>query len=230
MKRAIVITLFSVLLAGAWGGWWLFTDKSAPLFKPIEYYQLSGEFHYVKPKEVNEVLDHYLGHSFWAVELNEIQTKLTYLDWVNKALVKRRWPNQLYVEIEEQIPFARWGEKGLVTQSGEVFYPKNREGFEGLVRVTGELSESKKILVSLEEFQQKLSEIGFVMISLTHQVDGVWQMELLNGSQIILDDRKALHKLGRFITAYPQLAEPLRKSPQMYDLRYSNGFIVGKTP
>jgi cell division protein FtsQ len=230
MKRFIFSILFGIVLIGAWGGAWLFTDKDAPLFKPIEHYQLASELAYVKPKEVNQVLERYLGRSFWAIELDVIQAELMRLDWVNQALVKRRWPNQLYVEIEEQAPFARWGYLGLVTQAGEVFFPKNREGFDHLVRVEGELSESENILVSLEVFQQKLSMIGFSINSLTHEMNGVWRIELLNGSQVILDAKESIHKMDLFIAAYPQLAESLRKSPQVYDLRYSNGFIVGKSP
>ncbi|MCF6299370.1 MAG: cell division protein FtsQ/DivIB [Thiomicrorhabdus sp.] len=230
MKRLIIITVFSLVLMSAWGVSWLFTDKNAPLFKPIEHYQFAGEFTYVKPKELNQVLGRYLGHSFWAVELDVIQSELMRLDWVNQALVKRRWPNQLYVVIEEQTPFARWSDVGLVTQDGEVFYPKNREGFEHLVQVKGEPSESKKILATLETFQQELSKIDFSIDSLTHEMDGVWRVELLNGSKIILDSKESAHAISRFTLAYPQLAESLRKSPQVYDLRYSNGFIVGNSP
>jgi len=230
MKHFIVVAVVSLVLMSAWGFSWLFTDKTAPLFKPIEHYQLAGEFTYIKPKEVNQVLERYLGRSFWSVELDVIQAELMQLDWVDQALVKRRWPNQLYVAIEEQAPFARWGDLGLVTQAGDVFYPKSREGFEHLVRVEGDLSESENILASLEVFQQKLSLLEFSIDALTYEVDGIWRIELLNGSQVVLDSKESIQVISRFVLAYPQLAESLRKSPQVYDLRYSNGFIVGKSP
>ncbi len=230
MKRFILIVVFLMVLVSVWGISWLFTDKNSPLFKPIERYELVGEFIHIQPKELNEVLDRYLGQSFWEIELSVIQSELTKLDWVRHAVVGRRWPNQIYVEIEEQSPVARWGDLGLITQSGEVFYPKNSAGFEHLVRLKGELSESGKVLASLRVFQEKLDAIGFRILSLTYRMGDVWRMNLLNGSQIVLDTKEGEHKLNRFVAAYPQLAESLRKSPQRYDLRYSNGFIVGKSP
>ncbi len=230
MKRIILVGLVLLLLLGGWGVSWLFTDKRAPFFKPIEHYELANEFTYLQPEEVHQVLDRYLGHSFWSVNLEAIQAELTHLDWVNQVEIKRRWPNQIYVKIEEQSPVARWGDTGLINQLGEVFYPKEHKAFEELVRLEGASLDSAKILTTLGKFQQKLSSLGFTVVSLKHQVDGVWQLGLLSGSKIILDAEAEIRALERFVLAYPQLAEPLIKSPQVYDLRYSNGFIVGKIP
>ena len=230
MRRLIVTGVLLLVLLGGWGAKWLFTDERSPLFKPVEHYEIAGEFTYLKPEEVSQVLERYLGQSFWAIKLGAIQTELTHLDWVSQAVIKRRWPNQIYVNIEEQTPVARWGDSGLINQLGEVFYPQEHKGFEGLVQLEGELLDSAKILTMLEAFQQKLSSLGFTVVFLKHQVDGVWQLGLLNGSKIILDAQAEIRALERFILAYPQLTESLRKSPQVYDLRYSNGFIVGKTP
>ncbi|VAW48197.1 Cell division protein FtsQ [hydrothermal vent metagenome] len=230
MKRFILIVVFLVVLLGAWGVSWLFTDKESPLFKPIAHYELTGKFVYFQPEEANQILERYLGESFWSVELSKIQTELIGLNWISQAVVRRHWPNQISVSIEEQVPVARWGERGLINQSGEVFFSENRAGFEHLVHLNGELSESVKVLTSLKRFQEKLDLIGFGILSLSYRMDEVWRIALLNGSQIVLDTKESHHKLDRFIAAYPQLANALRKSPQVYDLRYSNGFIVGEPP
>ncbi len=226
-RRSLVILV--VIFLSAWGISWLFSDKASPLFKPIEHYELAGDLHFLQAEEVDQVLSHYFGASFWQVELDVIQSELVRLEWVSQAVVKRHWPNRLYVEVEEQVPVARWGGAGLINQVGVVFFPKERTGFDQLILLEGEREDAKKILSALALFQETLSSIGFTISSLRHQLDGVWRITLANGSEIVLDSKEYDHKLETFVAVYPQLVKTLRKSAQVYDLRYSNGFIVGKT-
>jgi len=208
---------------------WLLTQKDSPLFKPIQQYNMTTPLNYIKPTEVDVIMSRYLGLSFWEVELDIIQSELTRLDWASKAQVRRNWPDQLYVSIEEQKPVARWGDSGLVNQEGGVFYPKEQYEFHNLVILDGELSDSADILVALSVFQEKLTQIDFTVSALKRQLDGVWRIELLDGSEIVLESEESGHKLAKFVAAYSKLSKGLRKSPQIYDLRYSNGFIVGKS-
>ena len=230
MKRVAIVTLLLTILSGVVGSVWLFTHKKSPLFKPIQDYQITSELTFIPSEEVDEIMSRYLGLSFWEVELDVIQAELTRLDWANQARVKRHWPDLLYVSIDEQKPVARWGGSALINQVGEVFYPKELYGFDNLVLLNGELSDSERILESLVTFQEILNPIKLTISALKRQLDGVWRIELTNGSKVILDSKEVEQKLKIFVLAYSKLAKTLRKSPQVYDLRYSNGFIVGKAP
>ncbi len=228
MRRFALVALLSTVVLGVGGVSWLFTHQDSPLFKPMKQYRLLSELTFVTPVEVDRIVSQSLGQSFWDVKLDVIQAELTRLDWVRAAQVKRHWPDQLSVSIEEQQPVARWGDSALMNQAGDVFYPNALNGFEDLVLLEGALSDSAMILMQLEAFQAVLHEIGLTITALEQQLDGVWRIRLLDGSRIILDAKEAMHKLALFVAAYPQLSDGLRKSPQRYDLRYSNGFIVGK--
>ncbi len=223
LRGAVWLTILGVLVAVIW----LLMQKDSPLFRPIQQYELISEIQHVKPAEIDAVMQRYLGRSFWEVELETIQSELTRLDWVSSALVKRSWPAQLYVSIQEQKPVARWGKTGLINQAGLVFYPNDLAGFNNLVVLEGQLADSAKILVRLAKFQTALKSVEFTISALSLQSDGIWKIGLLNGSKIILDKTDDDVRLDQFVRAYPKLSMALRKSPQVYDLRYSNGFIVG---
>jgi cell division protein FtsQ len=64
---------------------------------------------------------------------------------------------------------------------------------------------------------------------LEQQLDGVWRIQVLDGPMIVIDQQHSQQKLSRFLAAFPQLNPQLRKSAQVFDLRYSNGFIVGNS-
>lgn len=223
LRSAVLLSILGALLAVTWS----LMQEDSPLFRPIQQYELVSEIQHVKPAEIDAVMQRYLGRSFWEVELETIQSELIRLNWASSALVKRSWPDQLYVSIQEQKPVARWGQAGLVNQAGVVFYPNDLTGFNNLVVLEGQLADSAKILVRLSTFQTALKSIEFTIAALSLQLDGIWKISLLDGSKIILDMKDDDAKLDQFVRAYPKLSLALRKSPQVYDLRYSNGFIVG---
>lgn len=207
---------------------WSSTQKNSPLYQPIEAYDLITPLSQVTPQEIEKTVEPYLGKSFWDIPLNHIQADLTRLDWVQSAEVKRKWPNLLYISIKEQIPVARWGEAGLVNRSGRVFFPLSIAGFENLVRLDGDLSESELVLRNLIDLQNQLNVLNMTVSQVKLSEDKVWQVGILEGPTIVIDALEYQHKLQRFIQAFPKLDSEMRKSARVYDLRYSNGFIIAK--
>lgn len=223
-KRSLAIIVILMLLVSSI--WWM-TREGGLLSKPIKHYQVDTQMEYVQPAELDAVMANYLGDSFWQVNLVLLQAEIVRLDWVNHVEVKRSWPDKLVLHIREQKPVARWGENGLVNHQGHVFYPANHELFDNLVVLDGDLAQSATVLLKLIAFQELLSKINMTVAALTQQPDETWQIDCLDASRIVLDGQESEKRLDRFVRAYQKLPKVLRKSAQVYDLRYSNGFIVG---
>jgi cell division protein FtsQ len=228
MKRSVQIILLILLIFVLALLGWLFTQKSSPLYQPIQAYQLVTPTAQVSSDEIDKVVKPYLGHSFWDIALNQIQADLTRLDWVRSSEVKRKWPDLLYISITEHVPVARWGESGLVNRSGNVFFPHEITGFENLVRLDGQLEDSQTVLRKFIALQQQFKALDLTIEAVSLSPDKVWNIHILNGPEIVLDSLDYQQKLKRFILAYPKLDSAMRKSARTYDLRYSNGFIVAK--
>jgi len=64
--------------------------------------------------DVKKILDFQNGDYLFDVEINLTQKKIEDLPWVNRALVKRLWPDQVVIQIVERQPFALWQYKGKV--------------------------------------------------------------------------------------------------------------------
>jgi len=222
----IGILILALLLLGLVG--WSLTQKDSPFYQPIESYELLTPTKQVTQAEIDKAVKPYLGRSFWDIPLNKIQADLTHLDWVYSSQVKREWPNLLYISVKEQTPIARWGESGLVNRSGEVFFPKTIEGFQDLVKLNGSLDESEQVLRHFISLQDQFKSLDLTIKSLSLSPDKVWQIAFLDGPSVVLDSFNYEHKLQRFIKAYPKLDLDMRKSARIYDLRYSNGFIIAK--
>lgn len=223
----LIATALVIVLA-----WILLPNKPAANWfsKSITDYQIvSGSgLSEVSPEDVDGILRDYMGASFWEVPIEVIQGRLNQLDWVVKSEVSRVWPSSLKIHIFEQSPLARWGEAGLINQNGQVFFPYSLEGYENYMILDGELKESHKVLDRFQKLAPMFEENGFMMIGLAHKPGDIWRVELANQQELIFKEADWKTKLQQFFLAYTKLTDGVRNSAQTFDLRYSNGFVIGK--
>lgn len=225
MKKKLSLALGLVLLALI-AAWVAFSPA-----RVITEVQLNGDLERLKPAEVEALVAPYVGQSFWRIDLERLHADILHLDWVYKVKVKRRWPNKLILEITEQKPVARWGDDGLLNQEGDIFYPYDIGSFQRMVVLDGSAIQSRALLQKLQVFQDAFSTLNWTIDSMTAQADGVWRIHFLSGVTLLLDDHDWQGKLDRFIRAYPKTHQDLRKFAHVFDLRYSNGFVIKqKTP
>jgi len=60
---------------------------------------------------------------FFNLDIATIQKEVEALPWVDKAYVRRVWPESISVHLEEHSAVARWGREGLVSDNFKLFFP-----------------------------------------------------------------------------------------------------------
>lgn len=218
-KLVSTVVLLALLISAL--GWIIFSPN-----RVLKSYQIETKLKKVETSQVDKVVKPYLGQSFWRLDLDSLHAKIVQLDWVYHATVTRRWPSQIDISIEEQQPVVRWGKDGLLNKNGDIFYPTAIASFQNLVELDGDDGKSKQLLKDLVVFQAVFNKLGWTISKLVKNADNVWQINFVKHPQIELDETDWQHKLKRFIRAYPQIKEALRKNARLYDLRYSNGFAI----
>ncbi|WP_130536937.1 cell division protein FtsQ/DivIB [Thiomicrorhabdus indica] len=193
---------------------------------PLADYEILTQTKQVNREQIDEVLKPYIGQSFWDLPLPEIQSKLMRLDWVVSAKVSRNWPDLLGVVITEQEAIARWGENGLVNQSGEVFYPTSMDGYDDYVLLDGDLQFAVLVSQRFSEIAPLFSQHDLWIESLVLLDEQVWELQIFQGPLIRFSEGVWREEIERFLLAYPELKSDFRNSAVYYDLRYSNGFVM----
>lgn len=216
LSLAFALSLFILIAV------WIFFSPARVLTEA----QLNGELKRVSSETIQTIVQPYIGESFWRVDLEKLHADLLRLEWVYKATVKRRWPNKVIISLEEQKPVARWREDGLLNQSGDVFYPHDITPFKDWVVLEGSPLQSRKLLHDLMTFQEVFKSLDWTIDALKQQPDGSWDIHFLSGVTVLLDNEDWQAKLSRFIRALPKTKQTLRKFAQVFDLRYSNGFVI----
>jgi cell division protein FtsQ len=215
----LLVVAGSVLVSG---GWWL----SQPTTLPIERVQVEGEFRYLAREDIYAALGELASGGFFNVDVRAVKQAAESLPWVDRASVRRMWPDTLQVEITEQVPLARWGKDQVVNARGEVFTPPLQVLPVDLPVFSGPQDTAQMVAAKYQALSAQLTSVGLKIAALSLSQRRAWQLRLANGLQLLLGRAGNDAQLQRFVTVYPRVLGEKLAQMQSVDLRYTNGFAV----
>lgn len=114
---ASALVALVVLAALAAGGHWLI---QRPIFT-LKAIQIDGDVSHINGPTLRANAVSRLKGNFFTIDLDATRAAFEAVPWVRHASVRRVWPNQLAVSIEEYKPLATWNDGRLVSVDGELF-------------------------------------------------------------------------------------------------------------
>lgn len=197
------------------------------LDRPVRRVLVEGAFQRVSPPEIESAVVEVVHGGLASVNLDEVRDSIERIEWVDRAVVRRHWPDAIRVIVTEQVAAARWNDAGLLNARGELFIRNARYVPPELPLLQGpEGSEGTVARVYLEA-QGRLLEAGLRLTGVQLDERGAWQLELANGVAVKLGRQSVDERLERFIRlASPLVAKRLAEINYV-DMRYTNGFSVG---
>jgi cell division protein FtsQ len=161
------------------------------------------------------------------VDLEKVREHIERIDWVDRAVVQRRWPDAIRVIVTEQVAAARWNEAGLLNARGELFIRNARYVPPELPLLEGPEGTEHMVAQLYLDSQGRLVEAGLRLTGVRLDERGAWELELANGVVVKLGRQAVTERLERFIKlASPLVAKRLAEINYV-DMRYTNGFSVG---
>lgn len=160
------------------------------------------------------------------VDLQHLHETLVQQPWINEASVKRSWPAAIEVQVIEEVPVARWGDRGLLNHEGDIFWPELKAEYMALPKLNGPSHETVRIMQQYHDLSQLFSRSELRIIGLVLEARGAWNIELENGMHIIAGREDLMPRLRRFLDVYKtQLADRAGEVDEV-DIRYTNGVAV----
>ncbi|UOD50843.1 cell division protein FtsQ/DivIB [Orrella daihaiensis] len=202
-------------------------------------------FQYVSPDVVRSAIAGRLTGNFFSMGLQEAREAFESAPWVRQVSVRRAWPNELQVEIEEQQPLAYWNENQMINTWGEVF-TANRAVLDESVRLPqfyGPEGSESLMVQRYAELGQWFERLGLGVDQLMLNNRYALQAQLSNGVTLLLgrdpgaetaDPQAGVpgavsfgERIERFVRNWPQAVDQLQgKTVERVDLRYPNGFAI----
>lgn len=170
-----------------------------------------------------------LAGTFFTLDLDEARAALARVPWVRSVSLRRRWPARLEIAVEEQVPYARWGDAALVNEQGEIF----AAAYEGeLPQFDGPDARAAEVTARHREWSALLAPLDLELRAVTVSARGGWRLRAgPAGAPLAIelgrDEPDA--RLARFVAAYGRTIGALARSGTRVaevDLRYRNGFAA----
>lgn len=208
----------------AWDGAsaWLRSQSSQELRLYVE-----GDLRRIEPSLVEQLALVYLDTDLLSLDIEGIQSDIEALPWVERAMVRRHWPDGVRVRVWEHQPVAQWGADSYVTAEGVRFTPLRMAANLDLPRLDGPVGGERSLIATLTAFSSAASPLGVRVDAVWIDPRGSWHVRLADGQRLDIGRENTEQRLARFLSAvYPAVGQRLAEI-EYIDLRYSNGFAVG---
>ena len=197
------------------------------LDRPVQRVLVEGPFQRVSPPEIEAAVAEVAHGGLAGIDLDEVRTRVEGIDWVDHAVVQRRWPDALRVVVVEQVAAARWNDTGLLNARGELFLRNARYVPPELPLLEGPDGSEGMVAQLYLDAQGRLLEAGVRLTGVRLDERGAWELELANGVKVRLGRLAVTDRLDRFIRLAGPLVAKRAAEIGYVDMRYTNGFSVG---
>lgn len=213
----LILTLFAAALFA-----WIQSQASTLFIVHVE-----GRLKHVTPAEVAVAARPYLHVGFFDLDIRGVHNSVAALPWVDRAQVRRRWPNGVVVHVWERQPAALWDEHSLLTADGVVFTPTKATLPADLPSLRGPKDTERLLLEGLSHMSDVLAPAGLKVMAIAIDDRGSWNVQLDTGLVLRLGRSQIEERLRRFAdTTVPTLGDRLERVTYV-DMRYGSGFAVG---
>ena len=189
--------------------------------------RIEGELHHLNRGALEKTAWQAVQGNLFNVDVAQVSNSLGRIAWVRSVNVRRQWPGQLTVSIEEHAPLAYWGEAALVNTLGERFvapFTGELPRFNGPAGTEIDMMQRYRTYTAiLRPTQRKVAVLGL-------SARWAWQIKLDSGLTLELGRSDMEARLDRFVAAYVRLPWLAEARGGYLDLRYPNGFAAKLAP
>lgn len=210
------VTLFSLFF--------LFNQFNPSQYFPIKTVRIYGVQH-IDRDEIKNLLLPLVSKGFFMVNVTYVKDRLAEIPWAANIFVKRHWPDQLEVTIVEKKAIASWNDEALISDTGEIFLPKNISQ-EKIPKLFGPLGKQVLMLQMLNDINQILQSLQLSVRVLMLSPMFSWKVILDNGIVLQVGEQDILTRLNHFVKVYAKMIGTHAKDVDYIDLRYANGIAV----
>ncbi len=197
-----------------------------PVQWPVQTVRIEGDFRHLQAAQLQREVATLASEGFFVMNVGAIQERLQQLPWVDQVSVRRVWPDQLNIQIREQRPVARWGERGFLNSRAQAFEPAQTAELAALPQLQGPEGYAQRVLLTYQRMQAMVEPLQLSVSSLRLDARRSWRVRLSNGLTVEVGRNNPVERIGRFVRVYPAILATGMGRVMSVDLRYSNGFAV----
>lgn len=234
MLNAVSGALFALAaLALLFSGLWWLMQRPMFTLKVIHVDGVEEQLRHIDRSTIRNTAIRRVKGNFFTADLDAVRVAFEAVPWVRKASVRREWPNQLIVELEEHKVLGTWGDAGrLLSMKGDVFIANLAEAEEDgeLLEFAGPEGSEKEVVTRFNELREWFAPANLAPDGVQLSSRYAWTVKLNTGMTVELGREQSQttlkERVVRLVDVYPQLVARLQDRIESVDMRYPNGLAL----
>jgi len=191
----------------------------------LQRVRVEGAMRQVKSADVLAAMQVQAGMTLAALDLAQLHSRVAALPWVKAVSLRRVYPAELQVTVDERTPWLRLNAAELIDSDGNPFAPSNVAAFAHLPVLHSGHGQLAQATAQFVAGNDQLKPLGLVIAELELNGRGALVMTLNNGTRLMFGRDDWQGRLQRLLSLYPGLVVD-GVVPTSIDLRYDTGFAV----
>ncbi len=159
-------------------------------------------------------------------DIQNVKTHLEKTDWVNSVQVVLKWPDELSVQVEAEVPIAYWNDDAFINSEGVVFKSDLLVAGD-LPQLYGPVGRERLVMSHYQRLNRALSHSGHFIEVLSLNERGSLAFEDQSGVRVALGNVDVEQRVKRFLKVSASIAaEENALAVSRIDTRYTNGVAV----
>lgn len=223
LRRALSLVVGAALVGLlAWGGYRVYRLLDVP----VAVIGVEGEISHVTTAEVEQLVADNLGGGFVSLDLEAICAALESHPWIASAGARRKWPDQLVISLEEEVPIARWGRDNFLNNKGRILDVNAVDLPESLPLLDGPPGQERRVMRQYRTFSQVFQPAGLRIEEFRLAPRGNWQVTFASGPELVVGKEPVADKLDNFLLVWERVLASRADNVERVDIRYGNGVAV----
>jgi len=182
----------------------------------------------INKDDVFEKSKNYLdSKSFFNFKINILKKEIEEVPWVKSADIRRVYPGEIKIYIEEHIPIAIWNNESYMNNIGDIFFIHDIK--KNLPIISSNQSGNKIMFEYFSLLLKYISDENFDIKIKKIEENDIRSLSAYLSSGIIVKfgSKDIRNKIHTFIKVYKTLNTSDLEKIRYIDMRYSNGFSIG---
>ena len=239
LVASIVGTLLFIVFLGVWlGGFLPNVMQAGDNFKRsrlmsmgfvIERVDVMGEGR-LREEDVRRALGVYAGDYLFGIDMDGAQDRVESLSWVDRAVVRRLWPDRIVVQIIERQPYALWqyqGDVKVVDVTGAAISDADAAQFTQLTLFVGETAGAQA--ADIRQMMDEFPDIARRVDSFVNVSGRRWDMVLDEGAVRVMLPETKMRTALRGLQNLQEQTQILDRTIETIDMRLPGRLTLSPT-
>ena len=205
----------------------------------IDQLKIKGRFAHLKPQQIERVVLQHQTGNFFSLNLSEIKRRVEAMRWVDKADVRREWPDTLTVRVVEHRPVMQLNDNAWVNIRGQVVDLPEYQTQKPVIKLNGQSENAKSMMVNALEWAKRLESHNLLLREVTLSRTGAWNLRLRyhddtdstpDEFELLLGSTDVEQRLSRFEQLFDRRFRFSKERLIRADARYPDGIAVKTKP